>query len=376
MLTHNALDFTRQCVDSLLQHTTGRWELICVDNGSSDGTVDYLNRLADTHAHVRVIANGENLGFAAGNNRGLAAAAGEQVVLINSDIVVTAGWLDRLLACADQSGKIGLVGPMTNNISGPQQLPSVGYDPTNLTGLAEFAASHALRTEGVAKPYWRAVGFCLLIKREVIETIGGLDERFGLGNFEDDDYCLRALLTGWQTWLAADCFVHHYGSQSFAAAGVDYRQCLQDNWEIFKQKWGVPAAVAYGASYDFTPHLKRGLPPDLLRFPLPGRAVDVPSADRATCRATTQAADLWRRGRREEAVNQLAKYLKDNADDRDAAWNLGQYLHDLGLCDQAIRLFATYLGRHPQDAAIRETMAAWREAQASPSASRASPSLK
>jgi len=103
----------------------------------------------------------------------------------------------------------------------------------------------------------------------VIERIGGLDERFGRGNFEDDDFCLRALLTGFQTRLAGDCFVHHFGSQSFLAAGIDYRQSLHDNWEIFKRKWGMPADLPYGADYDFTPHLAGGFDPNRHHVRLP-----------------------------------------------------------------------------------------------------------
>jgi len=365
MLTHNALPFTRQCVASILAHTRPPYELICVDNGSTDGTPAYLASLANQHRQITLLAGQHNLGFAGGNNRGLAIARGHHVVLINNDIVVTPGWLERLQDCSEQADNIGIVGPMTNNISGPQQLPRVGYNTRTLEGLDAFACAQAARCEGIARPYWRAVGFCMLIKREVVDVIGGLDERFERGNFEDDDFCLRALLAGYETWLAADCFVHHHGSQSFIAAGVDRSSCLQANWTIFKQKWGIPASVPYGASYDLTPHLERLRGMDLIYQPLPGGAKSS---------LTAAAETLWRAGKKEVAIAHLTRVLRIHGAERQAVWQLGQYLHELGHLDKATRLYTGYLLRHPHDESMQQILNFWRGDQASPSASRLSSS--
>jgi hypothetical protein len=165
-----------------------------------------------------------------------------------------------------------------------------------------------------------------------------------------------------------DCFIHHYGSQSFVAAEVDYHTCLRENWEIFKRKWGIPATVEYGAAYDLTPHLESLRRSDLIFHPLPGR-------ERMTM--ADAAAALWQRGRREEAVARLAQSLRESRDDRETVWQLGQYLHDLGHVDQAARLYAGYLERHRGDAPMRDELAGWQGDQASPSASRAaSPAAK
>jgi len=96
------------------------------------------------------------------------------------------------------------------------------------------------------------VGFCVLISRSVIEEIGGLDARFGLGNFEDDDFCLRAAIAGFRCVIASDCFVHHFGSRTFAGERIDRDRLILDNWELFKEKWGLPPELAYGQPYDLT----------------------------------------------------------------------------------------------------------------------------
>jgi GT2 family glycosyltransferase len=239
VVTFNALEHTRRCVDSLLRHTDARHELIFVDNGSTDGTVPWLEEFGRREPRAQVIINGANLGFAGGNNVGLAAASGDFMLLLNSDTVVTDGWLDRLLRPAVADERVGLVGPVTNNITGTQRLAAVDYDTASLEGLDLFAADHARRHEGRVEQAMWIVGFCLLVRREVVERMGGLDEIFGQGNYEDTDYCLRAFLSGYRCVVARDCFIHHVGSASFDAAGVDYAAQIADKYEIFRRKWNV-----------------------------------------------------------------------------------------------------------------------------------------
>lgn len=262
VLVHNQVDYTRRCVDSVLAHTDRPFELILVDNASTDGTADYLaglrNRTGEWLRGVRVLRNESNLGFAAGNNQGLAVARGRYLVLLNNDTVVTPGWLSRLQACARRKPRIGLVGPMSNCVSGPQQVQNAAYDADSLAGLEDYARDFAARHQNQAQPFWRVVGFCMLIKREVIDKIGGLDPRFGLGNFEDDDFSLRAAAAGFESWIAADCFVHHFGSRTFRAANIDYQASLDRNWDVFKRKWGLPAEARCGAPLDLTRVIRQG----------------------------------------------------------------------------------------------------------------------
>lgn len=364
VVTWNALEHTQRCVESLLRHTDARHELIFVDNGSTDGTVDWLEDLARREPRARVIINGANLGFAGGNNVGLAAAGGDFMLLLNSDTVVTPGWLERLLRPALADERVGLVGPVTNNITGVQRLAEVGYDTRTLAGLDAFAAAHAARHEGRADQAVWIVGFCLLIRREVVERLGGLDEIFGQGNYEDTDYCLRALMSGYRCMVAQDCFIHHVGSASFDAAGVDYAAQIAGKYEIFRRKWQVDESKPGADKFNLAGMIAAGLIAPLQFRPLPSSAhydpVPLPAweaqawlerAEGAFGRGALGEAELllravlglrpawsraandlacvlWRRdpdgdgGR--EAVRLLEDVLARDPDDEDARWNLAE----------------------------------------------------
>ena len=259
ILTYNQLKYTKKCIKSIFKYTKEPFELIVVDNGSTDDTVKYLESEVSSQksdVKIQIIKNKENLGFATGNNQGMAAARGDFVLLMNNDLVVTPGWLERLIACAERNAQIGIVGPMSNYVSGPQLVKEVTYDTNSLARLNKFSSAFSKKHAGQIKHFWRVVGFCMLIKRSVIKKIGGLDGRYGLGNFEDDDFSLRAALAGFESWIAQDCFVHHFGSRTFAGAKIDYMESLHKNWEIFKQKWRIPADVVCGAPYDMGSILK------------------------------------------------------------------------------------------------------------------------
>ena len=231
IVTHNQLEYTRKCLDSVRHLTDEPYELIVVDNGSTDGTVEYLRALGG----LRLIANEANRGFPAAANQGIAAAAGDQVLLLNNDVVVTTGWLGRLLRALYSDPAIGLVGPCSNCVSGPQQVE------TRYEGLADldgFAWDWGKANAGVLVEVNRLVGFCLLIRRAVIEAIGLLDEQFGVGCFEDDDYTLRANRAGYRAVIAADAFVHHFGGRTFAASGVDFGALLDENHRRFRGEVG------------------------------------------------------------------------------------------------------------------------------------------
>ena len=104
----------------------------------------------------------------------------------------------------------------------------------------------------------RLVGFCLLIAREVIEAIGPLDEQFGIGCFEDDDYCLRAIAAGFRAVIAGDSFVHHYGSRTFLGAGVDAGALMRENQRRFVEKWSGNGSIGAASHPAFGRPLPEG----------------------------------------------------------------------------------------------------------------------
>ena len=161
-------------------------------------------------------------------------ARGEFVVLLNNDTVVTTGWLRRMLDVMAGDPQIGLVGPCSNNVSGAQCVAVTYQDLSTLDG---FAWEWGKRHDGVVEQTQRLIGFCLMVRRLVLDQIGPLDEQFGIGCFEDDDLCLRALRAGWKAVIARAAFVHHYGNRTFLGSGIDMGAVLAANREKFRKKW-------------------------------------------------------------------------------------------------------------------------------------------
>jgi|GEM_PF-1718817 len=233
----NQLDFTKECVISIFEFTEEPFELIIIDNGSSDSTADYLTQLSKKHKNVKTIKNKSNLGYAAACNQGLKAARGEWIVLINNDVVVTRGWLSRMIRTANEFEHAAVLGPLTNYVVGQQQIVDVPY--SDIEEMHEYACEIAVKNAGKTLETNRIIGFCMLVKSELIRTIGGFDLLFGVGNFEDDDLCLRTTIAGFKVIICLDVFVHHYGSRTFAGERIDYSSLMEENWVKFKEKWGI-----------------------------------------------------------------------------------------------------------------------------------------
>ncbi len=232
ILTFNQLDYTKLCIESIRQYTAeGSYELIVVDNHSTDGTVDWLSEQTD----IRTIFNSQNLGFPKGCNQGMAIATGDTILLLNNDIIATHNWLTNLMSCLYSSSDIGAVGPVTNNCSNYQVVPA-SYQSAN--ELHNFACRHNTSLPELWEERLKLVGFCLLIKREVINQIGFLDEVFTPGNFEDDDYSVRIRRAGYRLMLCRDTYIHHFGSTSFREKQEEYVQLLEQNCRKFEAKWG------------------------------------------------------------------------------------------------------------------------------------------
>jgi glycosyltransferase involved in cell wall biosynthesis len=249
VLCCNQRDDTRLCLESVLQHTRSPYELILVDNGSSDATPAYLAEIAARQGPqcVPVIRNETNQGYPRGCNRALVAARGRYLVFLNNDTGVTAGWLEGLIGWSLHDWpQVGLVGAVTNASRPPQEM---AVPSRRLADLAAFAEGRRRELRGKAQAVERLAGFCLLARREVFERTGGIDEGYGLGFFDDDDLCVRALNAGFRLLLALDVFVHHFGSRTFTALGIDGPQLLRQNFERFHAKWGA----AHSSGYRFPP---------------------------------------------------------------------------------------------------------------------------
>ncbi len=238
IVTFNNLFFNRLCLLNLIEQSDGgEFEIIAVDNGSTDGTADFLRELAARDARVRVIFNAENRGFAAATNQGAAAARGAMLVLLNNDTLVPRGWLERLRThLADAT--IGLLGAVTNRIGNQAEIP---VDYATLGGFHRFARERAASHVARAFEIPMAAMFCVSMRRDAFEKIGPLDEQFGIGMFEDDDYAMRCRAAGLRVVCAEDVFVHHFGEASFGelCPSGEYGEVFLANRARFERKWNT-----------------------------------------------------------------------------------------------------------------------------------------
>ncbi|MDP2035798.1 MAG: glycosyltransferase, partial [Ignavibacteria bacterium] len=168
-LTYNALDYTKEFVSSLQEHTSIDYELVAIDNCSSDDSASYLTNLSKSNSNIRVILNKVNLGFPAAINQGILECNGNYIVIVNNDIVLTEGWLERMIEVAESDSRIGLVGPISNEVSGLQKDDNAKYD--TIEEMHKYAAKVANENNGSIFNFPRIAFLCTLIKREVIEKI-------------------------------------------------------------------------------------------------------------------------------------------------------------------------------------------------------------
>lgn len=243
LLSYNTYSLTKTCIESIRRFTPpGSYEIIVIDNASTDASLAWLKE----QTNIRLILNDENKGFPAGCNQGMEIAAeGNDILLLNSDTIVTPRWLVNLQQALYSSPDVGAVSCVTNRCSNFQR---VGVEYNDLEGLIELAEHVNHSNPALWEKRILLIGFCLLIKNAAFRQVGFLDEVFTPGNCEDDDYCLRLIKAGYTLLLCKDTFIHHYGGASFCkslsddgeerkAAVEEHNALLQKNLKILSDKW-------------------------------------------------------------------------------------------------------------------------------------------
>jgi GT2 family glycosyltransferase len=224
----NQLHHTKKCLETLLadQHRPD-YEIIVVNNGSSDGTREYLDdlsgRLAGSGRDVlRAIHNAENRGVAPAWNQGASASTGNPIAILNNDIVLTDGWLQGCVEALDRHG-LAMVSPF----AGTEEL---NYD------LAQkgrrFTATNGSRL-------WRTYDFCcVVLRRSTWEQIGAFDEKFLVGGYEDTDYAYRLRAAKLEYGVTGASYIHHFGSQTLGEFKKRGDKHAAHNRDYFISKWG------------------------------------------------------------------------------------------------------------------------------------------
>ena len=233
ILTYNKFEHSQECIESVRKFTRpDSYEIIVVDNNSTDGTVGWLKQQND----IKTVFNAENKGFPAGCNQGIRIADGDDILLLNNDTIVTHNWLDNLSACLHSADDIGAVGPVTNFANYYQKI-DCNYRSTE--EMHEFARKFNVPDSARWEPRIKLIGFCMLIRKSVIDQVGLLDERFSPGHFEDDDYSTRMRREGYRLFLCQDTFIHHYGSASFRDDHQKHVDLGARNAKKIRRKMGV-----------------------------------------------------------------------------------------------------------------------------------------
>ncbi len=236
ILTWNALAWTKRCLQALRDRTDHpSWRLVVVDNGSTDGTVEWLRALDD----VTVVANGTNLGFSKGCNIGIAQRAqDEDVVLMNNDVVVSdPAWLDKLQDAAFAHPRTGVVGVRLVNEDGLIAHLGSYMPPMTLWGQQMGGLEVDINQSRRERPVESVVFAQAYLRAECIERIGGLDEDF-FAYFEDTDYCLRAAQAGFGVRYTGSVTSTHVNNVSTRENGVDFWSLFNKSAKVFQRKWG------------------------------------------------------------------------------------------------------------------------------------------
>lgn len=234
----NAYDETRACLASVLRHTSPRHRLVAIDDGSSDPRVGaYLAAQAARNPHLELVANPSNLGFLKTVNTAVAGCK-HDVIVLNCDTVVTARWVEKMIAAASSDETTGIVCPLSNNAT-ILSVPSMNRNNSLPEGFSidDFGR---LVEEASLRRYPEiptAVGFCMYLTRRCLDDVGLFDEVFRMGYGEENDLAQRARAKGYKVVVADDTFIYHAGSTSFRSLSGDLDRRKLANERLLGLRW-------------------------------------------------------------------------------------------------------------------------------------------
>lgn len=237
LLSWNKLEVLKPCVESLFQHTSLPVRLFIIDNGSDEETKTYLRSLTSSSLiSLELIFNETNKGFVGGMNCGMRLSQAPYVCLLNNDTIMTPNWLELCLDAFEKNSQAGIVNPNSSTF---------GVWPNKNQNANDIA--EVLKEKHQANPFTEAgccVGFCMFIKREVIQKIGFLEESVDKIFFEDTDFCKRAKEAGYLCMVANQAYVFHHEHKTFPKK-KDRDVFFKKNEKWFYEKWGKAKRIFF-----------------------------------------------------------------------------------------------------------------------------------
>ncbi len=337
IISYNGIDHIRTCLESIKRNTPEDHEIVVVDNARNDGSLDFVRSVPG----VVVIENPTNIGYSPARAQAMSVVRGRYIVSLDDDTVVSRGWVTRFIEHSEAHPELGIIGPRSNYVSGPQIVTEARYN--NIAEMEEFAEAWSREHEGHLTPANKLIGFCMFIPRKVLERIGCIDYNFGkLFGFDDDDYSLRAQAAGFRLAIADDIFIHHTGGPQ-GKGNPEYNELLMGAWEMFKTKWRLPRHLKYGEPYNIQAIISE--PFDQKRHytpPLdPASVLRLVRGEEGMGAKTAAwyhelATKMQEEGNTDEAVKNLEIVLKMDPSYPDVNNDLGVLYYQLGEAEKAL----------------------------------------
>lgn len=259
--TFNGFNNLKECLWSIFRNTDAPYEIFVIDNMKDSESGEYVSNIDKIH----LIRNQENVGSTVARNQALPQAQGKYIVFLDDDVIVTRHWDKKFLEYFEKVSQVGMIGARSNWASGPQLVTTCPY--SNLLELERFSQDFNKHEKGlIGSP--RLVSFCMMMRKEVLNVIGAMDERFNIF-YEDDDYSLRAFLAKLNPAVAKNIYVHHTGGP-LQAGDPTYNEKLQSSWTKYKQKWGIPDHIKSNGDVDYKPIFEKEYTREELYIPFKG----------------------------------------------------------------------------------------------------------
>ena len=227
---HNSPKHLELCLDSIFKSADLKiFNVIIVDDDSDKVTKQLINEFKSQYGeNIEVITNQKNIGYVKSANKGTRKSISENIVLVNSDVIVTKNWLEKFHSALKKDHSIGLISALSNNAVNLTIKMPLGFDYLKMNAMIEK------NSKKIYPDAMTVVGYCLLITRKVIDKIGIFDEIYSPAYGEETDYHFKAINNGFRAVVSDDTYVFHIGESSIK----NRNELLDEHLKIFHSRWG------------------------------------------------------------------------------------------------------------------------------------------